>query len=86
MTSTLLLRSNNAIINSTPSTVFLAVAVYLTNNTAATVIVTRKDPIANVQLGSLQLLPNTAVTIEKAPADTLESTAPIGGSSVAYTT
>lgn len=85
MTETIKLLSNTITVNSTPSTIFNAKAVCLTNNTASRVLVTHHDVAANVQVGDMVLPAGSMVRLIKNPTDTLVSNSDIAGVAVAFT-
>jgi hypothetical protein len=63
----------------------LARVVRLFNNSGNTVLITRRDEINNT-IGSCTLDNNEIVILEKNPTDTIESSANVLASSIAYST
>ena len=68
----------------TADTILSASRVRIYNNTGSDVLITRRDD-ANTAIGSLTLEGKEIAILEKNPTDTLEASAAVLASSIAYT-
>lgn len=78
------LKSEEVTLSSTPTTIDDARVVRVYNDSGSDVLVTRRDD-ANTVLGSCTLASGSIQFVEKVDDDTLESSANVKATSVAYT-